>query len=133
MSAVDRLLSRYFTRSVDGFVAMSESVLEDLGQFDTAKPRLRPHPLYDNFGPRLRKGVAQLLGLDPQRYVLFFRLILRLQRLDTILRAYATAAFGNGCTLIVAGGSTAVRKYRTEKELGLKALWSEERFCGDSE
>ena len=49
----DRLFGKYFTRSVHGFVAMSDSVLEDLSQFDTVKPRVFcRHPLYDNFGPK---------------------------------------------------------------------------------
>ena len=41
----DKAFSRYFAGSVDSFVAMSRSVLEDLNLFDTQKPRrFYPHP-----------------------------------------------------------------------------------------
>jgi hypothetical protein len=50
----DRMFSNYFTKSVDAFVAMSKSVMDDLGQYDTKKPRaFCPHPLYDNFGQKV--------------------------------------------------------------------------------
>ncbi|HLP21409.1 MAG TPA: glycosyltransferase, partial [Chitinophagales bacterium] len=34
----DFLLAKYFANSVDGFIAMSDSVLTDLNKFDTKKP-----------------------------------------------------------------------------------------------
>lgn len=136
----DRLLSRYFTRSVDGFVAMSESVLEDLGQFDTAKPRVFcPHPLYDNFGPKAtRKESLSFLGLDPsKRYMLFFGLIRDYKGLDLILRAYADSRFRKmDVRLIVAGEfySGSEKYFELEKELGLEGLvvWKSD-FVPDSE
>ncbi|HOD68725.1 MAG TPA: glycosyltransferase [Bacteroidaceae bacterium] len=136
----DRLLSRYFTRSVDGFVAMSESVLEDLGQFDTAKPRVFcPHPLYDNFGPKAtREESLSSLGLDPsKRYMLFFGLIRDYKGLDLILRAYADSRFRKmDVRLIVAGEfySGSEKYFELEKELGLEGLvvWRSD-FVPDSE
>lgn len=136
----DRLLSRYFTRSVDGFVAMSESVLEDLGQFDTAKPRVFcPHPLYDNFGPKAtREESLSFLGLDPsKRYMLFFGLIRDYKGLDLILRAYADSRFRKmDVRLIVAGEfySGSEKYFELEKELGLEGLvvWKSD-FVPDSE
>lgn len=136
----DRLLSRYFTRSVDGFVAMSESVLEDLGQFDTAKPRVFcPHPLYDNFGPKAtREESLSFLGLDPsKRYMLFFGLIRDYKGLDLILRAYADSRFQKmDVRLIVAGEfySGSEKYFELEKELGLEGLvvWKSD-FVPDSE
>ncbi len=136
----DRLLSRYFTRSVDGFVAMSESVLEDLGQFDTAKPRVFcPHPLYDNFGPKAtREESLSFLGLDPsKRYMLFFGLIRDYKGLDLILRAYADSRFRKmEVRLIVAGEvySGSEKYFELEKELGLEGLvvWKSD-FVPDSE
>jgi len=41
-----KALSNYFVKSVDGFVAMSKSVLSDIETFDKQKPKLfNPHPV----------------------------------------------------------------------------------------
>ena len=87
----DRLLSGYWIRSVDGCVAMSRSVLEDLVTFDPRKPKVYcPHPLYDNFGlPVLKQEALNRLGLDPaSRYVLFFGFIRDYKGLDLLLEAF---------------------------------------------
>ena len=136
----DRLFGRYFTRSVDGFVAMSDSVLEDLSQFDTVKPRVFcRHPLYDNFGPRTsREDSLKFLGLDPgQRYMLFFGLIRDYKGLDLLLRAYADSRFRKmNVKLIVAGEfySGSEKYFELEKELGLEGMvvWKSD-FVPDSE
>ena len=136
----DRLFGRYFTRSVDGFVAMSDSVLEDLSQFDTVKPRVFcRHPLYDNFGPRTsREESLKFLGLDPgQRYMLFFGLIRDYKGLDLLLRAYADSRFRKmNVKLIVAGEfySGSEKYYELEKQLGLEGMvvWKSD-FVPDSE
>ncbi|MFO7721931.1 MAG: glycosyltransferase family 4 protein [Bacteroidales bacterium] len=103
----DLFFSRYFVRSVDGFVAMSQSVLDDIGKFDNKKPRvLSPHPLYDHFGEIGPKELARkALGLEPSgRYVLFFGLIRDYKGLDILLRAMATDQVRNlDVKLIVAG------------------------------
>lgn len=103
----DRIFSRYFVRSTDRFVAMSRSVLDDLGLFDTQKPRrFCPHPLYDHYGDLLDKQEARrLLGLDPDgRYVLFFGFIRSYKGLDLLLDAMAdTRLEQRGVKLIVAG------------------------------
>ena len=45
----DTVFTKYFIGPVDGFVAMSDSVLHDIQKFDTKKPKiLTPHPLFDN-------------------------------------------------------------------------------------
>ena len=88
----DRLFSRYFVRSTDAFVAMSRSVLDDLGLFDTDKPRrFCPHPLYDHYGALVSKDEArQALHLDANaRYVLFFGFIRGYKGLDLLLDAMA--------------------------------------------
>ena len=136
----DRLFGRYFTRSVDGFVAMSDSVLEDLSQFDTVKPRVFcRHPLYDNFGPRTsREESLKFLGLDlGQRYMLFFGLIRDYKGLDLLLRAYADSRFRKmNVKLIVAGEfySGSEKYFELEKELGLEGMvvWKSD-FVPDSE
>lgn len=136
----DRLFGRYFTRSVDGFVAMSDSVLEDLGQFDIYKPRVFcRHPLYDNFGPKASRDEAiKFLNLDPeQRYMLFFGLIRDYKGLDLLLRAYADSRFRKmNVKLIVAGEfySGSEKYFELEKELGLEGMvvWKSD-FVPDSE
>lgn len=86
----DRMLVKYFTSSVDAFVAMSDSVLRDLSLFDKVKPReYYPHPLYDNFGDVVSKKTAkQKLGLDESYgYLLFFGFIRDYKGLDLLLEA----------------------------------------------
>ncbi len=86
----DALLSNYFVNSVDGFVTMSQTVMDDLSQFDQKKPRLfNPHPLYDNFGKSLDKKEAQeKLGLQvDEKYLLFFGFIRDYKGLDLLLEA----------------------------------------------
>ena len=103
----DRMFSRYFVRSTDGFVAMSRSVLDDLGLFDTRKPRrFCPHPLYDHYGTLVDKNEArQTLQLDPDgRYVLFFGFIRSYKGLDLLLDAMADPRMKEmDIRLIVAG------------------------------
>lgn len=136
----DRLFGKYFTRSVHGFVAMSDSVLEDLSQFDIVKPRVFcRHPLYDNFGPKTARDEAlKFLGLDPeQRYMLFFGLIRDYKGLDLMLKAYADSHFRKmNVKLIVAGEfySGSEKYFELEKELGLEGMvvWKSD-FVPDSE
>lgn len=88
----DRMLSKYWVNSVDGFVAMSRSVLDDLESFDKKRPKVFcPHPLYDNFGEVVPKSEAQKrLGLDDSfRYLLFFGFIRDYKGLDLLLEAFA--------------------------------------------
>ena len=88
----DRALARYFVNSVDGFVAMSKSVEDDLGQFDTVKPRtLCPHPLFDSFGERISRDAAlDFLKIDKNtRYFLFFGLVRAYKGLDLLIDAFA--------------------------------------------
>ena len=91
----DRPFTWWFCRSVDGYVAMSQSVLGDVDRFkvNIGKPRVfSPHPLYDNFGePVSREEGCRYLGLDPAcRYFLFFGLIRDYKGLDWLLEAFAT-------------------------------------------
>jgi D-inositol-3-phosphate glycosyltransferase len=89
----DRLLAQYWVNCVDGFIAMSRSVLDDLKTFykKKNKPTLFcPHPLYDNFGDPVPKEVAkQKLKLDPRfNYILFFGFIRDYKGLDLLLKAF---------------------------------------------
>lgn len=103
----DRLFTAYFVNGVDAFIAMSDSVYNDLSVFDTKKPRLlSPHPLFDNYGAPIAKSEAlQRLKLDAsKRYMLFFGLIRDYKGLDILLKAMAREELRNSdIQLIVAG------------------------------
>ena len=135
----DKMFASYFCKSVDGFVAMSDSVLNDLTRFDNVKPRVFcRHPLYDNFGQHVERSNALAeLGLDSNyRYMLFFGLIRDYKGLDIMLKAYADSRLRQmGVKLIVAGEfyNNAEKYFELEKELGLEGevIWHRE-FVPDS-
>lgn len=86
----DKILTRYFVKPVDGFLAMSRAVLSELALFNDTTPRiLSPHPIFDNFGDSVpREDALRKLGLDPSfRYILFFGLIREYKGLDLFIRA----------------------------------------------
>jgi glycosyltransferase involved in cell wall biosynthesis len=88
----DRFLTSYFMKSIDGMVAMSQSVLNDIDTFNPKLPRaLCPHPLFDNFGERMEQSRAKsLLHLEPTTsYLLFFGFIRDYKGLDILLKAFA--------------------------------------------
>jgi D-inositol-3-phosphate glycosyltransferase len=103
----DRLLARYWIGSVDGCVAMSKSVMDDLEKFDREKPKIFcAHPLYDNFGASITREQALVaLQLDPSfRYILFFGFIRDYKGLDLLLEAFADERLrGLNIRLLVAG------------------------------
>ncbi|MDR1652062.1 MAG: glycosyltransferase [Prevotellaceae bacterium] len=127
----DNFLTRFFVRSVDGFVAMSKSVLNDLKLFDSQKPRkFCPHPLYDNFGQPVGKKIAlHKLQLDEnKKYILFFGIIRNYKGLDLLMRAFADKRLQTmNIKLIVAGEfyGNSDRYFALEKELNLqgKIFW----------
>ena len=133
----DGVLIRYFIRSVDGFVAMSESVRQDCLRFISKKhPKtvaLCPHPLYDNFGEIVDKTEARKqLGLpETGKILLFFGFIRDYKGLDLLLRAYADARLQNEQVHLVVAGefyNNSETYYALEKELGLKqpVIWRTE-------
>jgi D-inositol-3-phosphate glycosyltransferase len=105
--AGDNLFNNYFVKSIDGFIAMSQSVLDDLNTFDSIKPKLlSPHPLYDNFGvAKSREDALKALNLDTSlNYMLFFGIIRQYKGLDILLKAFADKRLNDGSVkLIVAG------------------------------
>lgn len=123
---MDKLLVRYFVKSVDRFVAMSDSVLGDLRLFTSDKPAvLSPHPLYDNFGEAVPKDVARLqLGIpDNQTVLLFFGFIRDYKGLDLLMQAYADGRIDKSKVRLVVAGEfyNNSQKYRDlERELGLE-------------
>ncbi len=88
----DNLLTRYFCKPVDAFVAMSASVIDDINIFDKVKPKkYSPHPLFDNFGSIIPQNEAvKKLGLSEEyNYLLFFGFIRAYKGLDLLLKAFA--------------------------------------------
>ena len=87
---IDRPCNHYYLGAVDGFVYMSEQVHRELRQYTSAPALFSPHPMFENFGERLERGVAcQKLGLDPEkRNLLFFGLIRDYKGLDLLLEAF---------------------------------------------
>lgn len=136
----DRVFAQYFVDSVDGFVAMSQSVLADTETFDKRKLKIfSPHPLYDNFGEYVsREKAIQYLKLDPSpRYILFFGLIRDYKGLDLLLKAFADKRLNDAnVKLIVAGEfyNNAEQYEDLERDLGLQGriIWHRE-FVPDEE
>ena len=105
---LDKILPPYFVKSMDGFIALSKSVVDDIGKFDKkGKPRtFSPHPIYDHYGIHLDRNEAlQQLGLDQNcRYVLFFGLVRAYKGLDLLIDAFADEKLrDSNIKLIVAG------------------------------
>ncbi len=86
----DTAFTKYFIKAIDGFVTMSEKVLNDLKQFTTKNPaRLVAHPLYDNFGNKILKSEARAhLQIPNNTFIfLFFGFIRKYKGLDLLLQA----------------------------------------------
>jgi D-inositol-3-phosphate glycosyltransferase len=138
--AGDKMLTKFFTGSIDGAVAMSQSVILDLKSFRKDIPiNLNPHPLFDNFGPPVRKSEALLkLGLGENiSYLLFFGFIRAYKGLDLLIEAFSDERFRNRkIKLIIAGEfyddirpyKDLVRKFKLENEVIFF-----DRFINDNE
>lgn len=92
-SVIDKMFTPFFVNAMDGFVALSKSVLDDVVSLDKqGKPKcMVPHPLYDHFGKIEDKLVAiNKLNLDANyRYLLFFGLVRTYKGLDWLVEAFA--------------------------------------------
>lgn len=87
---IDRPCNRYYLRSVDGFVYMSEQVFRELRAYTQAEALYSPHPMFENFGERGdRDKACERLGIDVScRYLMFFGLIREYKGLDLLLDAW---------------------------------------------
>lgn len=103
----DRWLTQYFTKGVDGYIAMSHEVYEDIEKLVKApERRFTPHPVYDHYGEMIsREQALQDLKLDASfRYLLFFGFIRDYKGLDLLLQAMADPRLeSHNIRLIVAG------------------------------
>lgn len=88
----DKQFTRYFLKSCDAFITMSEKVMRDLRQFEKDKPAiLVQHPLYDTFGEIIPKENARqnLHLLTNEKIILFFGFIRQYKGLDLLIKAMA--------------------------------------------
>lgn len=136
----DTTLTNMFVRNMDGFVAMSKSVFDEITKFNVMKPRvLCPHPLFDNFGESIKKEDAQkTLNLNPDDInLLFFGLIRGYKGLDILIEAMSDERLKEfPVKLLVAGEfyDDSKRYYDRVKELSLEErIRFDARFIPDSE
>ena len=122
----DKPFTKYFLKSCDAFITMSEKVLGDLRLFQKIKPAtLVPHPLYDNFGEIISKTKARKhLGLpENEKIILFFGFIRKYKGLDLLFEAMADERIKqSGIKLLVAGEFYEDRRAYDEQiaKLGIK-------------
>jgi glycosyltransferase involved in cell wall biosynthesis len=136
----DKPFTRYFLKSCDAFITMSEKVMSDLRIFEKTKPALQvSHPLYDNFGAILSKSEARMhLGLPAdEKIILFFGFIRKYKGLDLLFEAMSLPAIKNsGIRLLVAGEFYEEEKGYQEQidQLGIREqLYLRTDFIPDSE
>jgi len=125
----DKLLTRYFTRSIDGAVVMSDTVLNELKEFSSNLPvRFSPHPLFDNYGSMVvRNDALAALNLDSgYSYLLFFGFIRAYKGLDILIEAFSDERLRNRkLKLLVAGEfyeddapyRSLIKKYNLENDV----------------
>lgn len=84
----DKPANNYFLKQNDGYVVLSDAVLKDLLSLKPDAKYIRiDHPVYNQFGERLRKDeAANTLNLNPEKkYLLFFGFIRDYKGLDLLL------------------------------------------------
>jgi len=136
----DKALTKYFTKSIDGAIVMSQTVLRDLKFFRKEIPvKLSPHPLFDNYGkPVTRSEALSWLNLDPDySYLLFFGFIRAYKGLDILIEAFSDERLRNRkLKLIIAGefyeDDTPYRALIKKHHLGNDIIFSD-HFIPDSE
>jgi D-inositol-3-phosphate glycosyltransferase len=136
----DRILTKYFTGSINGAIVMSQTVLDDLKTFRENIPvKLSPHPLFDNYGsPVNRSEAIRTLNLKlDDTYLLFFGFIRAYKGLDLLIEALADRRLRNRrLKLIIAGEfyedetpyRDLIKRYNLENEVILF-----DRFIKDDE
>jgi glycosyltransferase involved in cell wall biosynthesis len=140
----DTAFTRYFLKSCDAFITMSEKVMNDLRKFEKTKPvQLVQHPLYDNFGSIISKEEArQKLGLPfSDKIILFFGFIRQYKGLDLLLKAMADERIRKeNIKLLVAGEFyedekpylQLINEYQLQDSVILKTVFipdSEVKYC----
>ena len=92
-SIIDKYLPPYFLKCMDGFVALSDFVMNDVEKcIGSIKSKvISPHPIYDIYGSQIsREEALEKLSLSKDcTYLLFFGFIRDYKGLDLLLQAMA--------------------------------------------
>lgn len=102
----DKIFTKYFAKSVDGFLTMSDKVSKDVKLFSTKPTLLSPHPIFKHFGEPISKEAARKdLGINlNQKLILFFGFIRQYKGLDLLLNAMAVKKIKEaGIKLMIVG------------------------------
>jgi len=102
----DQLLTKYFVKTIDGFIAMSEKVKKDIKTFSYKPVSISPHPIFNHFGDIISKNEARThLGLPQEdKIILFFGYIRKYKGLDLLIEAMADETIKKlGIQLMVVG------------------------------
>lgn len=100
----DKTLIKFFIKQFDHYVVLSEAVKGDILKIKPkAKVRVLHHPIYDQFGDKLKKSDAEnMLHLDSnKKTLLFFGLIRDYKGLDVLIEAFGL--LDDTYQLIIAG------------------------------
>jgi D-inositol-3-phosphate glycosyltransferase len=136
----DRFLTRFFMKSIDGAVVLSDSVQKDIEDYRKDIPVcVTPHPIFDTYGKKLNRNEAlSALNLDQNSsYLLFFGFIRDYKGLDILIKAFSDSRIRQkNLKLLVAGEfydkDTSYKEL--VKESGLeKDIIFYDRFIKDSE
>ena len=103
---LDKLLTNYFLKTCNGFLALSRTVKEQLEEIYTKEVIFTPHPMDDNLGNLVPRAEAcKYLNLDPEKkYLLFFGLVRKYKGLDLLLKSIAHPEIRKlGIQLLVVG------------------------------
>jgi D-inositol-3-phosphate glycosyltransferase len=101
----DITLTKYFFKTVDYFVLLSEKVRSDLLTLKPgSKNKFLPHPVYSNFGQAVNKNEAKKhLSISAEKVILFFGFIRDYKGLDVLLNSMALLKNKLNVKLIIAG------------------------------
>ncbi|MBQ9475321.1 MAG: glycosyltransferase [Bacteroidales bacterium] len=133
----DRLLTKFFLGSADGFITLCREVASDLTALKkNARYSICHHPVYNNFGTAIPKEEAEeILGIKHGRKnLLFFGLIRDYKGLDILIEAFDR--LGPNFELIIAGepyGSFEKYQRQMDASPGRKRMHVFPRFIKDSE
>jgi glycosyltransferase involved in cell wall biosynthesis len=103
----DIMLTKFFMKSIDGAVVLSDTVQKDIENFRKDIPVCStPHPLFDTYGKKLNRNEAlSALKLNHEYfYLLFFGFIRNYKGLDILIKAFSDNRLrGKKLKLLVAG------------------------------
>jgi len=136
----DKILTKFFTGSINAGIVMSHTVLDDLKSFRKDIPiKFSPHPLFDNYGSLIRREDAiTTLKLDKEySYLLFFGFIRAYKGLDLLIKSFADNRLRNRkLKLIIAGefyeDDTPYRELISKLNIGSEIIFFD-HFIKDSE